>query len=70
MAGSALGFLWRRYGARHLIYLLPLLLATMAARVLLSAHTLTAVCSGALLGAVISYAMATPYLNPVRRIRG
>jgi len=67
MAGSALGFVWRRYGARHLLYLLPLLLATMAARVLLSAHTVSAVCSGALIGAVISYVMATPYLNPIRR---
>jgi lipid A 1-phosphatase len=70
MAGSALGFVWRRYGARHLLYLLPLLLATMAARVLLSAHTVSAVCSGALIGVVISYVMATPYLNLVRRNRG
>ncbi len=70
MAGSALGFVWRRYGSWHLLYLLPLLLATMATRVLLSAHTVSAVCTGALIGAVISYVMATPYLNPVRRNRG
>lgn len=70
MAGSALGFVWRRYGAWHLLYLLPLLLATMATRVLLSAHTVSAVCAGALIGVVISYVMATPYLNPVRRNRG
>lgn len=60
MAGSALGFIWRRYGAWHLIYLLPILVATMATRVFLSAHTLSAVLAGACLGVVLTYVMTTP----------
>lgn len=64
MAGSALGFVWRRYGAWHLSYLLPLLLATMATRVFLSAHTVSAVCAGALIGVVVTYLMTTPRRAP------
>lgn len=60
MAASALGFIWRRYGAWHLVYLLPLLLATMTTRVLLSAHTWPAVFAGALIGVVVTYMMTTP----------
>ena len=60
MAASALGFLWRRYGVFHVYYLLPLVLATMATRVFLSAHTLSAVIAGALLGFVMAYVMTTP----------
>lgn len=64
MAGSALGYLWRRFGAWHLLYLLPLLLATMSTRVFLSAHTLSAVLAGALIGVVVSYVMTTPRQRP------
>jgi lipid A 1-phosphatase len=60
MAGSALGFLWRRYGAWHLLYLLPLLLGTMAARVFFYSHTASAVVAGALLGLAMAYFMTTP----------
>jgi len=60
MAGSALGFIWRRYGAWHLMYLLPILMATMATRVFLSAHTISAVLAGALLGVVVTYVMTSP----------
>lgn len=68
MAGSALGFVWRRYGAWHLVYLLPLLLATMATRVFLSAHTVSAVCAGALIGVVLTYLMTTPRPAPTVRV--
>jgi hypothetical protein len=60
MAASALGFLWLRYGVFHTYYLLPLVLATMATRVFLSAHTVSAVLAGALLGFVLAYVMTTP----------
>jgi membrane-associated phospholipid phosphatase len=60
MAASALGFLWRRYGVFHTYYLLPLVMATMATRVFLSAHTVSAVLAGALLGFVLAYVMTTP----------
>ena len=60
MAGSAMGFVWRRYGVWHLSYLLPILLATMATRVFLSAHTVSAVLAGALVGVVLSYVITTP----------
>ena len=60
MAGSALGFIWRRYGSWHLMYLLPILIATMATRVFLSAHTISAVLAGALLGVVVTYVMTSP----------
>lgn len=64
MAGSAMGFIWRRYGSWHLWYLLPILLATMLTRVLLSAHTISAVLAGAILGVVLTYAMTTPKTKP------
>lgn len=60
MAGSALGFIWRRYGAWHLMYLLPILVATMVTRVFLSAHTISAVLAGALLGVLVTYVMTSP----------
>lgn len=59
MAASALGYLWRRFGVWHVAYLLPVLLATMATRVLLSAHTIPAVMAGALIGVVLGYVMTT-----------
>ncbi|WP_396435443.1 phosphatase PAP2 family protein [Limnohabitans sp.] len=60
MAASALGFLWRRYGVFHIYYVLPLVLATMATRVFLSAHTISAVLAGALLGFMVAYVMTSP----------
>lgn len=64
MAASALGFLWRRYGVFHLYYLLPIVVSTMATRVLLSAHTISAVFAGALIGLVMAYVMTTPKKPP------
>lgn len=53
-ATSALYFVCRRYGWRHAVYLLPIALLTMIARVELNAHTLSAVVSGALLGLLMA----------------
>lgn len=53
-AASAFYFVCRRYGWRHAVYLLPIALLTMIARVELNAHTLSAVVSGALLGLLLA----------------
>ena len=50
MASSAAYFVSRRYGWRHLAYLLPIVLLTMYARVQVDAHTISAVLAGALIG--------------------
>lgn len=52
MAACAMYFVGRRYGWWHLIYMLPILLMTMFARVALDAHTISAVLAGALAGIV------------------
>ena len=50
MASSAAYFVGRRYNWWHLLYLIPILLLTMYARVALDAHTVAAVIAGALIG--------------------
>lgn len=54
MASCALYFVCRRYGWRHALYLLPITLLTMVARVELNAHTVSAVIAGALVGLLMS----------------
>ncbi len=54
MAACALYFVCRRYGWRHALYMLPVTLLTMFARVELNAHTVSAVIAGALVGLVMS----------------
>jgi membrane-associated phospholipid phosphatase len=54
MASSAAYFVSRRYGIVHALYLLPILLLTMYARVTLNAHTITAVITGALVGFLVA----------------
>lgn len=63
MASCAMYFVARRYGWKHLIYLLPILLCTMYARVELDAHTWSAVIAGALVGILCS-AMFTSKARP------
>nr|WP_238346081.1 lipid A 1-phosphatase LpxE [Luteimonas saliphila] len=58
LASSAVYFLGRRYGWWHLLYLVPVLLLTMFARVELDAHTGSAVIAGALIG-IFSAALFT-----------
>jgi lipid A 1-phosphatase len=50
MASCAVYFVARRYGLWHALYLVPILLLTMAARIMLDAHTLSAVLAGCLIG--------------------
>lgn len=52
MAACAAYFVGRRYGWKHLIYLGPIVLLTMFARVALDAHTISAVIAGTLIGIV------------------
>lgn len=52
MASCAAYFVCRRYGLKHALYLIPILLLTMHARVALNDHTVSAVLVGALLGFV------------------
>lgn len=54
MASSAAYFVCRRYGLMHALYLIPILLLTMYARVALDAHTVAAVMAGALLGLLMA----------------
>jgi lipid A 1-phosphatase len=50
MASCAAYFVARRYGWWHLLYLTPITLLTMGARVMLGDHTLSAVLAGCLVG--------------------
>lgn len=54
MASCALYFVCRRYGWRHALYMLPITLLTMFARVELNAHTVSAVIAGALVGLLMT----------------
>ncbi|WP_284079396.1 phosphatase PAP2 family protein [Herbaspirillum aquaticum] len=63
MASSAMYFVGRRYGWWHLIYMLPILLMTMFARVALDAHTISAVLAGALAG-IVGAALFTSSFPP------
>jgi len=50
MASSAAFFVARRYGLWHALYLVPIMLLTMAARYMLNDHTISAVLAGCLIG--------------------
>lgn len=54
MASCALYYVCRRYGWRHALYMLPITLLTMFARVELNAHTVSAVVAGTLVGLLMS----------------
>lgn len=64
MASCAAYFVARRYGWRHLIYLLPIMLMTMSARVMLDAHTISAVIAGCLIGLLCAAWWTSPYKKP------
>lgn len=67
MAASAMYFVGRRYGWWHLLYLLPIVLLTMFARVALDAHTISAVIAGALSGIVGAALFTSPFTLEKRR---
>lgn len=61
MSSCAVYFVARRYGLWHLLYLLPILLLTMGARLMLNAHTLSAVLAGCLIGFICAAWFTSPY---------
>lgn len=54
MASCAAYFVCRRYGIWHALYLIPILLLTMYARVALHAHTVPAVIAGSFIGLMMA----------------
>ena len=64
MSSCAVYFVARRYGWRHLIYLVPILLLTMGARIMLDAHTISAVLAGCLIGIICAAWYTSPYRKP------
>ena len=67
MAASATYFVMRRYGWAHALYLVPLLLLTLHARVALGAHTISAVLAGALVGLLAAAAFTSARCSPAQR---
>ncbi|MFH2134021.1 MAG: lipid A 1-phosphatase LpxE [Pseudomonadota bacterium] len=61
MSSCAVYFVARRYGWQHLFYLAPILLLTMGARLMLDAHTLSAVLAGCLIGFICAAWFTSPY---------
>ncbi len=61
MSSCAVYFVARRYGWQHLFYLVPILLLTMGARLMLDAHTLSAVLAGCLIGFICAAWFTSPY---------
>jgi lipid A 1-phosphatase len=61
MSSCAVYFVARRYGWKHLFYLVPILLLTMGARLMLDAHTLSAVLAGCLIGFICAAWFTSPY---------
>lgn len=66
MATSAMSFIIIRYGWIHILYLLPVSIFTMIVRVLLKAHTISAVLAGAILGIIIGLLFTSKYVKEVK----
>ncbi|MGB7299160.1 MAG: phosphatase PAP2 family protein [Burkholderiaceae bacterium] len=65
MASCAAAFVSRRYGPRHLWYLLPILILTMVTRIGYGEHTVSAVFAGALLGVITTLPITSAFrANP------
>ncbi len=61
MASSEMFFVARRYGWKFAIFLLPITLITMYARVALNCHTVSAILAGFILGALIAVIFTSSY---------
>jgi lipid A 1-phosphatase len=61
MASSAMYFVCKRYGWKHAFYLVPITLLTMYARIMLHAHTLSAVLAGCMVGILVAEFFTSPY---------
>lgn len=68
MATSAMTFIMVRYRVRWLttLFLLTVSILTMFVRVLLKAHTVSGVCSGAILGIMVALLLTSHYNNKVK----
>ena len=64
MASCAACFVCRRYGIKHALYLIPILLLTMYARVALDSHTVSAVIAGALIGFLMTLIFTSKRKKP------
>ncbi len=65
MATSAMAFVMIRYRWIYGLYLVPVSILTMLIRVLLKAHTISAVCSGAILGIIIGILLSSQYTGKI-----
>jgi len=63
MAASAMFFLFLRYGRMHLCYAIPLTALTMYARIVLKAHTFSAIFAGCILAATIAAIFTSAYIK-------
>ena len=70
MAASAVYFLARRYGYALLLVTVPVLAFTMFSRVALTAHTLSAVLSGAFLGLLMAAMFTSKFEGRQRATKG
>ena len=62
MASCGAFFVCRRYGMRYALFVIPAMLLTMFARVVLDAHTISAVLSGGLLGLIFTLLFTSRYV--------
>lgn len=65
LASAVIWFLGRRYGWGWLALTVPITLATMGTRVLLNAHTISAVLAGALVGILVTALFVTRREKPL-----
>lgn len=64
LAGSGAYFVCRRYGLRFALFVVPILFMTMYTRVILDAHTVSAVLAGSLIGILTAALFTTKYQWP------
>jgi membrane-associated phospholipid phosphatase len=64
LAASGAYFVCRRYGLKFALIVVPVLILTMYARVVLDAHTITAVLAGTLVGVLTTALFTTGYIWP------
>ena len=68
MASCAAFFVCRRYGMKYALFVIPVMLLTMFARVALDDHTISAVLSGGLLGLICTLLFTSRYVNVPKQV--
>ncbi len=61
MVSCAMYFVCKRYGKRHALYLIPVMVLTMYARIMIKAHTFSAVLAGCILGILMAALFTSKY---------